>query len=375
MSARKNIIVIGGNAAGPAAAAKAKRTAPAANVLMVEAGEFISTGTCEIPYVLSGEIKNYQDIVFFDPESFEKEKGVKVLSSHLAERIDRSKKIITLRNLKSGHNFEQEYDKLILCTGSKVVSIPSLSPSLENIFTLKSVADLIRVKTYLENNRVREILIVGAGYIGLETADALKKIGFSVTIIDKEKLPMRGAENETRGLAADLIRQNGIEYLCAAHDIKFNNDSKKFLSVKIEGRVYEYDLVLVSAGIEPNNALAVSSKLRIGRSGGIKVDQKMRTEDPNIFAAGDCIEIINRITGKADYFPVATIAQQTGHTAGENSAGGNKSFQPVVKNVAVKFLGKSLVTVGLNSIEAVENGFSVSSVSAVIPNLVKVMPG
>ncbi|PKL81825.1 MAG: hypothetical protein CVV24_13275 [Ignavibacteriae bacterium HGW-Ignavibacteriae-3] len=371
---RKNIIVIGGNAAGPAAAAKAKRIAPDANVLMIEAGEFISTGTCELPYVLSGEIKNYEDVVFFNSESFEKEKGVKVLTSHLVERIDRSEKIISIRNLKSGHKFEQVYDKLILCTGSQPKSIPALPINLSNVFTLKSVADLLKIKSHLENHRVKDILIIGAGYIGLESADALKKLGYSITILDKEKLPLPGIEPETRHLVADLIKQNGLEYYGSADDVKFNHDGQKFISIKIDGRILDYDLALLAIGFEPNSDLAVSSKLGIGSKGGIRVDQKLRTNDPNIFAAGDCIEIINRLTGKPDFIPIATIAQQTGRTAGENAAGGNSSFYPAVKNIAVKLFGKSLVSVGLNSADAENYRFSVSAVQTIIPNLVKVMP-
>lgn len=374
LSRRKNIIVIGGNAAGPAAAAKAKRTAPNADVLMIEANDFISTGTCELPYLLSGEIKNYSDIVFFSAESFEKEKGVKVLASHFVEKIDRTKKIITVRNLKSGHKFNQEYDKLILCTGSAAKTLPSLPKNLSNVFTLKSVADLISIKTYLEKNKIRNVLIIGAGYIGLEIADAIKSFNYSITISEKEKLPMPGLEDETRHLLLDLLKQNGIEFFGSAGDVKFNHDEQKFLSIKLEGRVIEYDLVLLSVGFEPNNILAVSSKLNIGDYGGIKVDQKLRTSDPNIFAAGDCIEVINKITTRPDYIPLATIAHQTGHVAGENAAGGNTAIQPFVKNIAVKVFGKSLVSVGLNSDEAGRYGFKFSSVHTIASNLVEVMP-
>jgi NADPH-dependent 2,4-dienoyl-CoA reductase/sulfur reductase-like enzyme len=371
---RKNIIVIGGNAAGPAAAAKAKRSAPDANVLMIESGEFISTGTCELPYVLSGEIKGHEEIVFFNSGSFEKEKGVRVLTSHPVERIDRSKRIIIVRNLKSGDKFEQEYDRLILCTGSRAKTLPALPQTMENVFTLKSVADLIRIKSSLATNKFRNVLIIGAGYIGLEAADSLKSLGLHVTFLDKEKLPMPGAEEETRNLIAALIKENGIEYLVASPEMKFNHDSRKFHSIKLEGRILEFDLVLTAIGFEPNSGLAISSKLSTGRSGGIRIDRKMRTDDPNIFAAGDCCEIINRITGKEDYLPLATIAQKGGHIAGENAAGGNSFFEPAVKNIAARFFGKSYVAAGISSGEAKAHGFSYSTVNSVMPNLIKVMP-
>lgn len=374
ISPTKNIVVIGGNAAGPAAAAKAKRTEPNANVLMIESGNFISTGTCELPYVLSGEIKKSEDIIFYDAQSFEKEKGVKVLTNHLVESIERSKKIITVKNLVSGHSFRQEYDKLVLCTGSIAKSIPSLSKNLKNVFTFKSVKDLLSLKKYLETNKVRNVLIAGAGYIGLECAEALKKLGYSVTIIEKEKLPLPGFEDEARHILLSLLEKNNVEYCGCCSDLAFKINDEKFVSFKHEGRIREFDLLLVTVGVEPNNSLAVASKLSIGMYGGIKVNQRLQTSDPNIYAAGDCIEVSNKITLRDDYIPLATIAQQYGHIAGENAGGGNAIVQPVIKNIAVKLFDKSFVAVGLNSDEAGRHGFNYLAVSEVAPNLVKVMP-
>ncbi len=371
---RKNIIIVGGNAAGPAAAAKAKRTSPDSNVFMIEAGSFISTGTCELPYVLSGEIKNYEEIVFYNPESFEKEKGVKVLTSHFVEKIDRNKKVVIVKNLKNGQKFEQEYDKLILCNGSKAKIIPYLPQNLSNVFTLKSVADLISIQSYKENNKAKNILIVGGGDIGLESADALKKAGCSVVILDKEKLPLPWFEDETRYLLNELLLQNYIDFIGGASNIKFNCNADKFLSIKADGRVAEFDMVLIAAGFEPNTALAVSSKLSTGNYGGIKVDPKLHTSDPNIFAAGDCIEVVNKITLQPDYIPQATLAQQYGHIAGENAAGGNVSALPIIKNIAVKLFKKAIVSVGLSSNEAKKYNFQFDSVSSILPNLIKVMP-
>lgn len=374
LNAQKKIIVVGGNAAGPAAAAKAKRTAPDAEVTMIEAGEFISTGTCELPYVLSGEIKNHVEIVFYSASSFESEKGVKVLTSHLAKKIDRAKRILTVKNTKTNRDTELEYDKLILCTGSKAKTLAALPNCLVNSFTLKSVSDLIAIKNYIGRTNSKHALIIGAGYIGLETADALHSLGCEVTILEKENLPLPGLENETRSLVLELLKQNGINFIGGAIDVRFNHDENKFLSMKYEGRSTEYDFVITSIGFEPNNTLAVPAKLAIGKFGGIKVDQKMRTSDPNIFAAGDCTEIVNRVTGKPDYFPLATYAHQSGHIAGENAAGGNSVVPPSVKNIGVKLFGKSLVTVGIGSEEARKHRFNFASVSSVIPNLVKVMP-
>jgi NADPH-dependent 2,4-dienoyl-CoA reductase/sulfur reductase-like enzyme len=370
----KNIIIIGGNAAGPAAAAKAKRVSPESNVLLFEAGNFMSTGTCELPYVLSGEIKNYEDIVFYNPESFEKEKGVKIFTNHRVEKLNRKQKTITVRNLLLNHVFEQSYDKLILATGSRIKINPSLFPFPKNVFSLKSVRDLISIQDYIQTNRVRNVLIIGAGYIGLETAEAFKKLGLNVTISEKEILPMPGTDKEIRNMIAENLKQNGVEFFGNSGELKFVFENGKVISANIRGRIINFDIIINSIGVEPNNDLAVAANLEIGKYGGLKVDNKLRTSDQNIFAAGDNIEVVNKITNKSEFIPVAALAHKCGHIAGENAAGGNAFINPVIKNIAVKIFDKCLVTVGINSDEATKNRFNCLSVSAIEKNLVKVMP-
>jgi NADPH-dependent 2,4-dienoyl-CoA reductase/sulfur reductase-like enzyme len=161
------IIVVGGNSAGPAAAAKAKRVNPAAVVNLFEAGKFISTGTCEIPYILSGEIKDYEDVVFYTPESFLSKKGVKVFVRHRVDEIDRKAKTIIVNDLQNDQLKEYQYDMLILCTGSYAKMSPGFSTDLNNVFKLKSIDDLIRLEDYLKKNSVTNATIIGSGYMDI----------------------------------------------------------------------------------------------------------------------------------------------------------------------------------------------------------------
>ncbi|MGB5288117.1 MAG: FAD-dependent oxidoreductase, partial [Ignavibacteriaceae bacterium] len=162
------IIVIGGNAAGPAAAAKAKRFNPNSDVLLFEASEFISTGTCEMPYVLSGEIDDYRKIVFFSPSSFQNEKGVKVFVKHFVEEIDTKKKQVTVKNLMENKILNYDYDKLILTTGSKAKTLTGFDTQLKNVFTLKNINDFRRINDFVSDGRVSKAIVIGSGYIGLE---------------------------------------------------------------------------------------------------------------------------------------------------------------------------------------------------------------
>ena len=370
----KNIIIIGGNAAGPGAAAKAKRTCPDADVIMFEEGEFISTGTCELPYVVGGDICCYKNLVFFTPESFFQEKGVKVYIRHRVEEINRFEKSITVRNLDDGKLLNFSYDKLVLATGSSARKLPWLPQELENVFRLKTVRDLISIRMFIKEKGVKSVVIIGAGYIGIEMAESFNRIGCSVTMVEKDKLPLPSSEPEIQYLMLETLKEKGVEFYGGISELKPLTEGLRVKAFAIEGRRVETDLVLAAAGFIPNTSLAVKSKLELGRTGAIRVDNRLRTSDQNIYAAGDNIEVTEKITGKPVYIPVATIAHTAGHTAGENAAGGNKFMKPVIKNIAVKVFDKAYVSVGLTLNEALNYGFKAVSVHEVVPNLVKVMP-
>ncbi|MEE9430969.1 MAG: FAD-dependent oxidoreductase [Melioribacteraceae bacterium] len=368
------IIVIGGNAAGPAAAAKAKRVNPDAEVILIEAGEFISTGTCELPYLISNEIDDYKKIVFFSPESFFKSRGVKVFINHFAKQIDTKYKTLEVVDRSTNRTVEFEYDKLILTTGSIANELPDLPFILENVFSLKSVNDYLKIKNYLNSSNSNNVLVVGSGYIGLELADSFKKKGFNVTVLDLEELPMPSADDEVRHLIKDSLIQNEISFFTSDEQSKFIISENKLKHYKHEGRFIDFDLVIVAVGVQPNSFLAHSANLKLGKFGGIIVDSRLKTSNPNIYAAGDNIEIKNRITNRNDYFPLATYAQRYGHIAGENCAGGNKIAEAVILNSTFKLFDNFIAQVGLTSKQVNEHNYLAESVSAVVPNKVKVMP-
>lgn len=375
MNLQKKIIVVGGNAAGPSAAAKAKRIDPEANVTLFEAGNYISTGTCELPYLLSGQIKNYEDIVFFSPDKFYESKGVEVFINHRIESIDRKNRIVKATNLKDSSQHEFSYDKLILTTGSISRKIPALSSNYSNLFYLKTVDNYRSLSHFLKNHSVRNVAIVGSGYIGIEAAEAFVELGYNVKLIEKETYPLPSADNEIQKLILETLKGKSIEFISNGDEIKYLKNENLITRLKQQSRLIDIDLVLVSTGFEPNNFLAAASNLSIGKHGGIKVDNRMKTSDPNIYAAGDCTEVTNFITNQPDYMPLATIAHEHGHIAGANSAGGNEFAKPVVRNVAVKIFDNLYVQVGLTESEAKNHGSRFSTVFTVSNNLVKVMPG
>src|ERR1035437_3814999 len=236
------IIIVGGNAAGPAAAAKAKRVNPEAEVILFEAGNFISTGTCEIPYVLSNEIKNIEDIIFFNPEEFYRQKGVKVFVNHLVEEINTKEKFVKVQNLKDGTFTNYYYDKLVLTTGSTAKK-DILVKDAVNSFTLKNISDLVQIKEYIGSFNVKNISIIGSGYIGLETAEALLNIGCTVSLIGKTSLPFPSAEPEIQVLIKELLAKNNITFYSSS-EIKPIIEQNKISLLNINGRMVEADMVI-----------------------------------------------------------------------------------------------------------------------------------
>ncbi|MBK9099626.1 MAG: FAD-dependent oxidoreductase [bacterium] len=369
------IIIVGGNAAGPAAAAKAKRFNPNAEVILYEGSEFISTGTCEMPYVLSGEIENIDKIIFFNPATFQREKNVKVFVKHFVEEIDIRKKNVIVRDLIENKIFEQDYNRLILCTGSRAKTIPGFDLNLKNVFTFKNINDLLRINNYLKDNEVKNSVVVGSGYIGLEAADALTKRGIKVSIFEKEKLPMPNADPEFSDEILEILKQNRVDFIGGINDLEPVVKADKLISVRNGKKFIEIDMLILSVGFEPDSYLAQSTKLELGKSGAIKVDQYLKTSDRFIYASGDNIEVINAVTGKLDYIPLATNAYNLGHIAGENAAGGNVKYEPVIKNITVKIFNKYFAQIGLSSAEAKKSGFTIETVFVKAKNLVDVMPG
>ncbi len=371
----KRIIIVGGNAAGPAAAAKAKRVCPDADVLLFEACEFISTGTCEIPYVLSGEIKDYKDILFYTPESFKLHKKVDVYANHFVSEIYPKEKYILVEDIKLGKKSEFKYDKLVLATGSTARPHPLLRADYKNVFNLKNIGDLISVKEYIAENKASSAAVIGAGYIGLEAADALSSLGLEVILLEKDNLPLPSAEPEIGRLLFELLKNSDIRFFGNSGEFGVNDAGGKIVSLNIEGRIIPVDLVISAAGFVPNVTLARQAGLELGSSGAIKVNRKLQTSDLNIYAAGDNIETVNAVTGRPGYLPLATLAHVYGHIAGENAAGGSAVAEPVVRNISVKVMDKFCVTVGISETEAENFRLNYKSVYDVAPNLVEVMPG
>lgn len=352
------IVVIGGLAAGPAAAAKAKRTSPKAEVVLFEAGEHISYGICEIPYFIGGMVDKPSDLLVFTPSEFERKRGVKVRILHRAEKIHPAARVVEVRDFQNGRVDEIPYDRLILATGSRPRKLGLDGESARNVFTIKSFEDAKALRKFVETEHPKKAVIIGGGYIGMEMAESLSARGIDVTITHRWKQPMWGLEKSTREAVARELVANAVAFVpeSTVQRLVTRNDGS-VSAVETENSTLPADLVVICTGVEPNTEMARDAGIRLGEERGILTDQRQGTSIDGIYAAGDCCEVRNLVNNRLMYCPLATIAARQGRVAGHNAAGGASVFKGALRAIAVKVFSLEIARVGLSKAEAKESGF------------------
>ncbi len=373
-SKRRRILVIGGLAAGPSAASKAKRVNPLAEVTLFEATETVSYGLCEAPYCIGGAIDDESKLVIYTPERLLAEKGFEAKTLHRVEQISAGS--IAVRDLRGRSTAEVRYDKLVIATGSVPRRLNLEGENSRNVFHLASRGDTLGILSLLGSESPKNAVIIGGGYVGMEMSEALRSRGLDVTLIHRHRLPMAGLETETRERVFDELSRNGVHFVTNAKVEALTTGPRQTVEHVITNRgTFESDIVLLSLGVEPNTDLARRAKIRLGPSGGIRTDERQMTSADHVYAAGDCCEVKNVVTGKPMYLPLATIASRCAWVAGENAAGGHATFKGAVRALAVKVFGIEVAQVGLGSEEAKSYGFAVATQSITAHSKVGLMPG
>lgn len=371
----KNIIIIGGVAAGPAAAAKAKRIDPDLNITIFEQGEFISYGTCSMPFFVGDVIQDYRRIITFSPAEFEKEKGCAVKTFHRVEEILPRKKKVVVTDLEKNRISEYPYDQLLIAAGARArIQEPSWLRA-KNVFSIKHLRDSIALKEYIVSQRPRKILIVGGGFIGMEMADAFSKHRLDITVLHKAEYPMNTMEPESQRIILDELKRQGVHFIGQTTVTDLHIQDGRATKVITNNGQWDADLVLLAMGFEPNTALAQAAGIRCGITGAIAVDARMHTSIEHIFAAGACTEIKNVISHKPMYLPLGHIANKTGWNAGENMAGERTEFPGSVRTVGVKIFDLEAASVGLRAKEAETCRFRVITESIMAYSRSRSYPG
>lgn len=373
MKSRK-ILVVGGMAAGPSAAAKARRTNPRAEVVMFEATETISYGICEAPYAIAGVIADENKLVAYTPDSLREAKGVEVKPLHLVDGVSPSKKSVVVRDLRRNEVVEYGYDKLILATGASPRRLNVEGEDARNVFHISSREDTLGVIEYLRRESPRAAIIIGGGYIGMEMAEALRGRGLAVTLVHRHRLPMAGLETATRERVLEELENHEVDFVTNARVEALHEVDGSIRHVITNRGTFDAGIVILSLGVEPNVKLAKSARLRLGTTGAIMTDERQQTSVEGIYAAGDCCEVRNYVSGKPMYLPLATIASRTGWVAGENAAGGRAAFKGAIRAIAVKVFEIEVAQVGISVEEAKAAGFDPFATTITAFGKISIMP-
>ncbi len=367
----QNILVIGGVALGPKAACRCKRLMPEANVTLVDENVFISYGGCGLPYYLSGEINNIDDLratpyhTIRDAGFFELMKGVKVRTQTRAMSIDRAAKKVLVRDVVSGHEESLPYDKLVIATGASP-RIPDVGGSeLSGVYSVTRLEAAESIRKACEQGKVSQAVIVGAGFIGLESVVALADMwGVSCSVVEVADQILPGV------LSADLAQmaqtdceKHGVSVYTSEKVVSLEGENGQVARVVTDKRTLPAQLVIFAAGFVPNGVLARDAGLNVAPFGAIEVNEHMQTSDPDIYAGGDCVALTHKITGKTTYLPLGSMANRQGRVIGSNLAGAREAFPPVVGTWAVKLFDLSFCGVGLTVERARREGFDAAGVA------------
>lgn len=362
-----HVIVVGANAAGLRAAARARRLLPDARILVIDQDSFISYGACGMPYFVSGDIHNADKLretgygIIRDLDFFRKAKDLEVIIKTRVERIDRDAHKVLCRLMDTGETSEYSYGKLILATGANPAMLPGVPQDTKRISTFKTLQDAINMRKSLERQEINKVGIVGGGFIGCELTESFGALwGVEVVLIEAKSNILPGIlDPEMAAPVETYMKSEGVEIHtnCPLEGI---TESGETVTLKTAQGAFEVDRAVIAIGVKPNSGLAGDCGLNVGKAGGIVVDDKMATSDPDIYAAGDCIEVRHLISGQPIQLPLGSLANRQGRVIGSNLGGGDERFGPVVGSAAVKIFDMNVAVTGLTEAAARDAGFGVA---------------
>lgn len=353
------LFIVGGSDAGISAALRARELAPDWEVTIAASDRFPNFSICGIPYFLSREVPVASDLAHRKAADIEA-LGIELLLESPVEAIDRTNRTVRVRNTG-----ERRYDELVLGTGAKSICPPITGLDLPGVFLLRWMSDTFAFDEFLSSRSPQRIVIVGGGYIGLEMAEAMTHRGVAVTVVETAPNVMTTIDPDLGELVARELKAHGVDVVTQQAISSISNAAGELKLEGPGGFRTTGDMVLVAAGVRPETALAQSIGIQPGFRGALKVDTRMRTSVPHVYAAGDCVETYHRITRANTYLPLGTTAHKQGRVAGENAVGGDREFQGSLGTQSVRIFGLVVARTGFHDRDAARAGFAPLSVDAV----------
>ena len=355
MKKNLKIVIVGGVAGGASAAAKARRTNEDADIVVFERGPFVSFANCGLPYYIAGEITDQSRLMVASPEMFKSKYHVEVKIKHEVIEIDRPSKRVRVKNISSGDIFDESYDKLILAQGAQPIKPTLPGFKQDYVFTLRDIPDMLRIDEYIVSSEAQTAVVVGGGFIGLEMAEAFNRRGLSVHLIERNPHVMPMVDDDLADEFQESMSEG--ENLTLWLGKSLSSIGKKEITLDT-GEKIATDIVLMSIGVSPEVEVARDAGITLGNTGGVKVNGRMESSDPDIYAVGDAAETVHRLTGQRVRIPLAGPANRQGRVAGENAAGSHRNYSGALGTAIVRVHRATLGVTGLNALQIERSGLS-----------------
>ncbi|MDN0032551.1 FAD-dependent oxidoreductase [Oscillibacter ruminantium] len=356
------VVIIGGVAGGATAAARIRRLDETAEVVVFERSGFVSYANCGLPYYVGGVITDPEELTLQTPESFWRRFRVKMRVRHEVTAIHPERKAVTVRNLDSGEVFEEVYDKLLLSPGAKPTMPELPGAKLDKLFTLRTVEDTLRIRTFVEREGPKSAVLAGGGYIGLELAENLRELGLAVTIVQRPKQLLNPLDAEMAAFVHAKLRKHGVR-LMLGHSVEGFEQDGSAVKVLLKGEEpLKADMVVLAIGVTPDTQLAKEAGLELGVKGSIAVNDRMETSAPDIYAVGDAVAARHFITGEKALISLAGPANKQGRIAADNICGGDSVYRGSQGSSVIKVFDMTVATTGINEQTAKKAGIDCDKV-------------
>lgn len=340
------IVIVGGVAGGANAAARARRLSESAVITVFERGEYVSFANCGLPYHIGGEIEERQKLLVHTPESLIARFNIAVHVRHEVVSIDRERRQIAVRNLDTARQFQVDYDELILATGAAPLmpNLPGLNQ--KGIFTLRDIRDMDSILEWISLSKPQRATVVGGGFIGLEMVEQLRHRGLEITLIESNPQVLNVLDPDVAAFLLKELEQHNVQVIL---DDAVERFESPLITVTKSGRSFEGDMIVFGIGVRPESELASLADLELGSRGSVKVNEYLQTSDPNIWAVGDCIEVVHGVSGTPAVIPLAGPANRQGRLVADNILGEKKPYRGTIGTAIARVFRLAAGVTGANS--------------------------
>lgn len=356
------VVIVGGVAGGATAAARIRRLDETAQIIVFERSGYVSYANCGLPYYIGDVITDPEELTLQTPESFFSRFRVDMKVRHEVTAIHPERKTVSVRNLKTGEGFEERYDKLILSPGAKPAQPRLPGVGTDKLFTLRTVEDTFRIKEYIDKNKPKSAVLAGGGFIGLELAENLRELGMDVTIVQRPKQLMNPFDADMASMIHGQMRKHGVR-LALGYTVEGFEEKNGGVNVLLKDAPALYaDMVVLAIGVTPDTDLAKDAGLELGIKGSIVVNDRMETSEPDIYAAGDAVQVKHYVTGEAALISLAGPANKQGRIIADNICGGDSRYLGSQGSSVIKVFDMTAAATGINETNARKAGLDVDTV-------------